>query len=68
MIDVQNLSIRFGSHLVINNISFSVDRGSDMIILGHHGAGKTSILNWILKSLFTKWWTNKNALHFDGNG
>ena len=47
MIDVQNLSIRFGSHLVIDNISFSVDRGADMIILGHHGAGKTSILNWI---------------------
>ena len=47
MIDVQNLSIRFGNHLVIDNISFSVDRGSDMIILGHHGAGKTSILNWI---------------------
>ena len=47
MIDVQNLSIRFGSHLVIDNISFSVDRGSDMIILGNHGAGKTSILNWI---------------------
>ena len=47
MIDVQNLSIRFGSHLVIDNISFSLNRGSDMIILGHHGAGKTSILNWI---------------------
>ena len=47
MIDVRNLSIRFGSHLVIDNISFSLDRGSDMIILGHHGAGKTSILNWI---------------------
>ena len=47
MIDVQNLSIRFGSHLVIDNISFSLDRGSDLIILGHHGAGKTSILNWI---------------------
>ena len=47
MIDIQKLSIRFGGHLVIDNISFSVDRGSDMIILGHHGAGKTSILNWI---------------------
>ena len=47
MIDVQNLSIRFGNHLVIDNISFSLDRGTDMIILGHHGAGKTSILNWI---------------------
>ena len=47
MIDVQNLSISFGSHLVIDNISFSLDRGSDLIILGHHGAGKTSILNWI---------------------
>ena len=47
MINVRNLSIRFGSHLVIDNISFSLDRGSDMVILGHHGAGKTSILNWI---------------------
>ncbi len=47
MIDVQNLSIRFGSHLVIDNLSFSLDCGTDMIILGHHGAGKTSILNWI---------------------
>ena len=47
MIDVRNLSIRFGSHLVIDNISFSLDRGSDMVICGHHGAGKTSILNWI---------------------
>ena len=47
MIDVRNLSIRFGSNLVIDNISFSLDRGSDMVILGHHGAGKTSILNWI---------------------
>ena len=47
MIDVRNLSIRIGSHLVIDNIRFSLDRGSDMVILGHHGAGKTSILNWI---------------------
>ena len=47
MIDVQNLSIRFGNHLVIDNISFTLDCGSDMVILGHHGAGKTSILNWI---------------------
>ena len=47
MIDVRNLSIRFGSHLVIDKLSFSLDRGSDMVILGHHGAGKTSILNWI---------------------
>ena len=47
MIDVQDLSISFGSHLVVDGISFSLDRGSDMIILGHHGAGKTSILKWI---------------------
>ena len=49
MIDIQNLSIRFGDVLpeVVDNISFSLDRGSDMVILGHHGAGKTSILNWI---------------------
>ena len=51
MIDIQNLSIRFGSHLVIDNISFSMDRGSDMVILGHHGAAKTSILNWIFGQL-----------------
>ena len=47
MIEVQNLSISFGSHLVVDDISFSLDRGSDMIIVGHYGTGKTSILNWI---------------------
>ena len=47
MIEVQNLSISFGSYLVVDDISFSLDRGSDMIILGHYGTGKTSILNWI---------------------
>ena len=47
MINVQNLSIAYGSHLVIDDLSFSLNQGSDIIILGHYGAGKTSLLNWI---------------------
>ena len=47
MINIHNLSIAYGSHLVIDDLSFSLDQGSDIIILGHHGAGKTSLLNWI---------------------
>ena len=47
MINIHNLSIAYGSHLVIDDLSFSLDQGSDILILGHHGAGKTSLLNWI---------------------
>ena len=48
MINIHNLSISYGSHLVIDDLSFSLDQGSDIIILGHHGAGKTSLLKMAL--------------------
>lgn len=44
MIEVENLTKRFGSHLVIDGISFSVGKGEVLGFLGPNGAGKTTTM------------------------
>jgi heme exporter protein A len=50
MIDVKNLSKRFGSKLVIKNLEMHVAPGEIVALLGANGAGKTTLLR-ILASL-----------------
>lgn len=47
MIEVRNLTKKYGSNVAVNDVSFSVDRGEIVGLLGPNGAGKTSILNMI---------------------
>jgi len=44
ILEVQNISKRFGSSEVLNNISFSLDEGESLAILGASGSGKTTLL------------------------
>jgi len=44
MIEVRNLTKRYGSFLAVDNISFSVDRGGVVGFLGPNGAGKTTTI------------------------
>lgn len=44
-VDVVNLTKRFGDLLVLDNISFSVDNGEFLCIVGPTGCGKTTFLN-----------------------
>lgn len=41
---VNNLSVSYGEHLVLNNISFSVNKGEIFMIIGGSGSGKTTLL------------------------
>ncbi|MGI9605050.1 MAG: ABC transporter ATP-binding protein [Acidimicrobiales bacterium] len=47
LIDVDNITLRFGGVTAINDVSFHVDDGELFSIIGPNGAGKTSIFNTI---------------------
>ncbi len=47
MIEVTGLSKRYGSHLAVDNVSFSIDKGEIVGFLGPNGAGKSTIMNII---------------------
>lgn len=43
-----DVSLNIGSARILNNISFSVERGKIFGLVGHNGAGKTSLLRLLL--------------------
>lgn len=45
IIKVRNLAIKYDDNLIIDNISFEVQRGERFVILGGSGCGKTTVLN-----------------------
>lgn len=47
ILEVKNLSFRFGEKTVFSDVSFSLDKGEVLSILGTNGAGKTTLLNCI---------------------
>ncbi len=47
MIEVQSLTKRFGHHLAVDSVSFSLRKGETMGLLGPNGAGKTTIMRMI---------------------
>ena len=47
MIEVKNLTKRYGSFVAVNNVSFTVNDGEILGFLGPNGAGKTTTMNII---------------------
>ena len=45
MIEVQNLTKRYGTHVAVDHISFQVDEGEILGCLGPNGAGKSTTMN-----------------------
>ena len=48
MINVQNLTKRYGAHLAVDDVSFRCEPGTVTGFLGPNGAGKTSTMNVLL--------------------
>jgi len=48
MIEFRNVCQSFGNEVILNDVSFRIDHGETMIILGVSGSGKSTILKLIL--------------------
>jgi branched-chain amino acid transport system ATP-binding protein len=46
-LDINNLQKRFGGLVAVNNVSFSLEAGEIVGLLGPNGSGKTTVLNMI---------------------
>jgi len=47
MLEISNLSLSYGKHLALDNVSVSVAKGEIVVMLGANGAGKSSLLKAI---------------------
>ena len=48
LVKLQNISLAFGNRKILENISFNIDRGSILGLLGPNGVGKSTIFNLIM--------------------
>src|SRR5512138_1905343 len=48
MIEVRQLNKSFGSHQILENLSFQINKGESVVILGRSGGGKSVLLKHLI--------------------
>ncbi len=62
IIEVNNLTKRFGEHIILDNLNFRIERSSIFGLIGKSGCGKTTLLNMLIG--YTK--PNKGFINYHG--
>lgn len=69
ILDIRNLSKNYGKFMALKNISFSIEKGAIVGLLGKNGAGKTTLMKTILGLLCQYdgeiWFEGKLISHSD---
>lgn len=52
LLQVENLTVRFGGLIALRDVSFTVEEGEFLGIIGPNGAGKTTLFNTITGAVF----------------
>ncbi len=50
-VKIHNLSVKKNNHIILNNISFTVNHSEILALIGKNGAGKTTLLKAIINSI-----------------
>ena len=48
MIEIKNVTKKYGDKVAVNNVSFTVEDGEIFAFIGHNGAGKTTLIKAIV--------------------
>src|SRR3989344_4213213 len=54
LLEVKNLSVLYGKEKALENVSFSVDKGETIAVIGPNGSGKTTLLRALIGALPSK--------------
>jgi phospholipid/cholesterol/gamma-HCH transport system ATP-binding protein len=61
-VEIERLSLRFGTHAVLRDLTFSIDRGQTLCVIGESGCGKTVLLKLLIGLLRP----TSGTVRFDG--